>query len=177
MNAARSAPRSVHSTSEAALGKAYDARLIRRLWTYIRPYRRDFGLALASLPATSVFVLAQPYILKLTIDRYVARRGTRGIAVMGLLYAAAVAGEFAFSYLQYYWTMLVAQKSLADLRTDIFAHVPRLDAAFFDRNPVGRLVTRMTTDVDVINEMFAAGAMTILMDVATLLGIIAIMLA
>jgi len=78
--------------------------------------------------------------------------------------------------LQYYLTMLVAQKSLADLRVDIFAHVQRLEAAYFDRNPVGRLVTRMTTDIDVINEMFAAGAMTILMDVATLLGIIAIML-
>ena len=73
--------------------------------------------------------------------------------------------------------MLVAQKSLADLRVDLFAHVQRLRAAFFDRNPVGRLVTRLTTDVDVINEMFAAGALTILMDVVTLLGIVAIMLA
>src|SRR5262249_31293166 len=80
-------------------------------------------------------------------------------------------------YLQYYFTMLVAQKSLADLRIDIFRHVQQLEAAFFDRNPVGRLVTRMTTDIDVINEMFAAGALTILMDVATLLGIVAIMLA
>ena len=82
-------------------------------------------------------------------------------------------GELAFMYLQYYLTMLVAQKSLADLRIDIFAHVQRLEAAFFDRNPVGRLVTRMTTDIDVINEMFAAGAITILMDVVTLLGIVA----
>src|SRR5258708_22954554 len=96
---------------------------------------------------------------------------------MGALYGAAVVGEFTFLYLQYYLTMLVAQKSLADLRTAIFAHVQTLDAAYFDRHPVGRLVTRMTTDVDVINEMFAAGAMTILMDVVTLLGIIGIMLA
>ncbi|HUI26135.1 MAG TPA: ABC transporter ATP-binding protein, partial [Candidatus Kryptonia bacterium] len=89
----------------------------------------------------------------------------------------AVVGELTFLYLQYYFTMLVAQKSLADLRIAIFAHVQRLDAAFFDRNPVGRLVTRMTTDVDVINEMFAAGAITILMDLVTLLGIVGIMLA
>jgi ATP-binding cassette subfamily B multidrug efflux pump len=161
---------------EAALGKAYDARLIRRLWRYIHPYRRDFLLAMACLPATSAFVLAQPYILKITIDRYIARHHTSGIASMGLLYGAAVAGEFIFFYLQYYLTMLVAQKSLADLRVDIFAHVQKLEAAFFDRHPVGRLVTRMTTDVDVINEMFAAGAMTLLMDAATLLGIAAIML-
>jgi ATP-binding cassette subfamily B multidrug efflux pump len=162
---------------EAALGKAYDARLIRRLWTYLRPYRRNFWLAMACLPATSVFVLAQPYILKVTIDRYINHGSTRGVALMGGVYAVAIVGEFAFMYLQYYLTMLVAQQSLADLRIDIFAHVQRLDAAFFDRNPVGRLVTRMTTDVDVINEMFAAGAITILMDVVTLLGIVAIMLA
>jgi ATP-binding cassette subfamily B multidrug efflux pump len=162
---------------ETALGKAYDARLIRRLWGYIRPYRRDFWLAMACLPATSVFVLAQPYILKITIDRYIAPHNTSGIASMGLLYAAAVAGEFIFFYLQYYLTMLVAQKSLADLRVDIFAHVQKLEAAFFDRHPVGRLVTRMTTDVDVINEMFAAGAITILMDAVTLVGIATIMLS
>ncbi len=162
---------------EAALGKAYDARLIRRLWGYIRPYRRDFWVSMGCLPVTSVFALAQPYILKTTIDRYIASRDARGVAAMGLVYAATVIGEFTFLYLQYYFTMLVAQKSLADLRTDIFAHVQQLEAAFFDRNPVGRLVTRMTTDVDVINEMFAAGAITILMDAVTLLGIVAIMLA
>jgi ATP-binding cassette subfamily B multidrug efflux pump len=162
---------------EAALGKAYDARLIRRLWAYIRPYQRDFWLAMGCLPATSAFVLAQPYILKLTIDRVIARHNANGMAAMGLLYGGAVVGEFTFLYLQYYFTMLVAQKSLADLRIAIFGHVQRLEAAFFDRNPVGRLVTRMTTDVDVINEMFAAGAITILMDVVTLLGIVGIMLA
>jgi len=173
----RPAPPRRAGADEAALGKAYDARLIRRLWEYIRPYRRDFWLSMACLPATSVFALTQPYLLKLTIDRYIANHNTAGVALMGVLYAGAVVGEFSFLYLQYYLTMLVAQKSLADLRTAIFAHVQKLEAAFFDRNPVGRLVTRMTTDVDVINEMFAAGAMTILMDAVTLLGIVAILLA
>jgi ATP-binding cassette subfamily B protein len=162
---------------EAALGRAYDARLLRRLWTYVRPYRREFWLAMACLPAASVFILAQPYILKLAIDRYIAHHDRAGLASIAALYALALAGEFAFTYLQYLLTMLVAQKSLADLRVDIFAHVQRLEAAFFDRHPVGRLVTRMTTDVDVINEMFAAGAITILMDVVTLVGIVAIMVA
>jgi len=163
--------------AEDGLGNAYDARLIQRLWSYIRPYRRDFWLAMACLPATSLFVLAQPYVLKLTIDRYIAQRDANGVALMGLLYTIAVAGEFTFLYLQYYCSMLVAQKCLADLRVDIFAHVQRLEAAYFDRNPVGRLVTRMTTDIDVINEMFAAGALTLLMDAVTLAGIAAIMLA
>ena len=176
---AASAPQARVATSadEAALGKAYDARLIRRLWTYIRPYRRDFWLSMACLPAISIFSLAQPYVLKVSIDHYIAARDAAGLTLMGLVYAAAVVGEFSFLYLQYYFTMLVAQKSLADLRIDIFAHVQQLEAAYFDRNPVGRLVTRMTTDVDVINEMFAAGAMTLLMDVVTLAGIVAIMVA
>lgn len=162
---------------EKELGRAYDAALIRRLWTFVRPYRRDFWLALACLPATSAFMLAQPYILKVVIDRYIAAGDVGGVTSMALLYGAAALGEFAFMYLQYYLTMFVAQKSLADLRIAVFEHVQRLDAAYFDRNPVGRLVTRMTTDIDVINEMFAAGAMTILMDVVTLAGIVAIMLA
>jgi ATP-binding cassette, subfamily B, multidrug efflux pump len=177
MMPARRPPVVAAAPEERALGKAYDARLMRRLWTYVRPYRREFWLAMVCLPATSVFALAQPYVLKVAIDRYIARRAAGGLADMGGLYALAVAGEFAFLYLQYYLTMRVAQDCLADLRVAVFAHVQRLEAAFFDRNPVGRLVTRMTTDVDVINEMFAAGAMTLLMDGVTLLGIVAIMVA
>jgi ATP-binding cassette subfamily B protein len=176
MSATAMLPADAAAAPEQTLGKAYDARLIRRLWSYIRPYQRDFWLAMACLPATSVFVLAQPYILKITIDRYIAQHDASGIGTMGLLYGLSVVGEFTFLYLQYYFTMLVAQECLADLRVDIFAHVQRLEAAFFDRNPVGRLVTRMTTDVDVINEMFAAGAITILMDAVTLIGIATIML-
>ena len=156
---------------------AYDARLVRRLWAYVRPYRAEFALACAFLPLTSAFVLAQPYILKVAIDRYVAAGDPAGLSAAALAYAAVVAAEFLCLYLQYMLTMRVAQKSLADLRLDLFRHVQRLDPAFFDRNPVGSLVTRMTTDVDVINEMFAAGGMTILMDLVTLLGIVGIMFA
>src|SRR5262245_49010468 len=128
---------------EQALGKAYDARLLKRLWQYIRPYRREFWLSMGCLPVTSLFSLAQPYILKVTIDRYIATRSPRGVAVMGVLFAVTLVAEFTFLYVQYYLTMLVAQKSLADLRVAIFAHVQQLEAAFFDRNPVGRLVTRI----------------------------------
>jgi ATP-binding cassette, subfamily B, multidrug efflux pump len=162
---------------EEALGKAYDARLIRRLWWFIRPYRRLFWGSMLCLPLVSAFSLVQPYLLKLAIDEYMARGNARGVAMIGGLYAAALVGEFIFLYLQYTLTMTVAQLSLADLRVELFAHVHRLSTRFFDRNPVGRLVTRLTTDVDVINEMFAAGGLTILMDVVTLLGIVVIMLA
>ena len=161
---------------EEALGKAYDARLMRRLYGYIRPYRGLFALSLACLPLSSLFTLAQPYILKLTIDRYIAAKDRHGVIMMGMLYAGSVVGDFLFFYLQYYLTMLVAQKSLADMRLQLFEHVQALPASFFDHNPVGRVLTRLTTDVDVINEMFSAGAMTILMDFVTLLGIVTIMM-
>ena len=162
---------------EAALGKAYDLRILRRLWVYIRPYRGWFWWGMLCLPLTSAFSLAQPYLLKVAIDHYMAAGDTPGLLRIGVVYALTMVGEFSFLYLQYYLTMLVAQRSLAGLRLDLMAHVQRLPAQFFDRNPIGRLVTRLTTDVDVINEMFAAGALTILMDVATLFGIVGIMLA
>ncbi|MCC6850567.1 MAG: ABC transporter ATP-binding protein [Deltaproteobacteria bacterium] len=174
--AEESLKRALDPHGEEALGKAYDARLIRRLWTFIRPYRRIFWLSVACLPLNAACMLAQPYILKLAIDRYVSAGDARGLGRMGLVYVAAIVGECAFFYAQYYLTMLVAQRSLADLRVRVFAHVQRLPMSYFDRHPVGRLVTRLTSDVDVLNEMFAAGAMTIFMDVLTMLGIVVIML-
>jgi ATP-binding cassette subfamily B multidrug efflux pump len=161
---------------EAALGRAYDARLVKRLWGFIRPYRWLFWLSVLCLPVSSGFMLVQPYLLKLAIDRHVAAGDPAGLASLGMLYLGAIAGECVAFYVQYYLTMLVAQRSLADLRVRVFDHVQRLPMSYFDRNPIGRLVTRLTSDVDVVNEMFAAGAMTIFMDVLTMLGIVVIML-
>lgn len=160
---------------EDTLGKVYDLALLRRLWHYVRPYRGQCAIALLCLPLTSACVLAQPYILKLAVDRYIALRDLQGLAFTGLLFVGALVGEFVFFYWQYYATMTVAQKSLADLRLDLFAHLQRLPASFFERHPVGRLVTRLTTDVDAINEAFTAGTLTIFMDVLTLLGIVVIL--
>lgn len=162
---------------EEALGKPYDLALLRRLWRYIRPYRAQFILAVVCLPLTSAFLLAQPYVLKLAVDRYIAHQDPHGLAIAGLLFAGALVGEFVFFYLQYQATMTVAQKSLSDLRLELFTHLQELPASFFDRNPVGRLVTRLTTDVDAINEAFTAGTLTIFMDVLTLSGIVVIMLS
>ena len=161
---------------EEALGKTHDVALLRRLWRYIRPYRGQFILAVVCLPLTSAFLLAQPYILKLAVDNYIAHNDAAGLTRAGLLFIAALVGEFIFFYLQYQATMKVAQHSLSDLRVELFTHLQELPASFFDRNPVGRLVTRLTTDVDAINEAFTAGTLTIFMDVLTLVGIIVIML-
>ncbi len=161
---------------EETLGKPYDVALMRRLWRYVRPYRAQFILSVVCLPLTSAFLLAQPYILKLAVDRYIAHNDAEGLARAGLMFVAALVGEFVFFYLQYQATMTVAQRSLSDLRIDLFTHLQELPASFFDRNPVGRLVTRLTTDVDAINEAFTAGTLTIFMDVLTLVGIVMIML-
>jgi ATP-binding cassette subfamily B protein len=157
------------------LGKAYDARLIRRLWTFVRPYRRVFWAALLLSPVNQVFSLVQPLLVKVGIDRYVQAGDAHGLALVGLAFAVAIVGEFASYYWQQYTTMLVAQRSLADLRVTAFAQLQRLPMSFYDRTPVGRVVSRVTTDVDVLNEMFAAGAMTILFDGLKLVGIVAFM--
>ena len=133
-------------------GQTYDVALLRRLWRYIRPYRATFLLALVCLPLTSACMLAQPYLLKLGVDWYIERGDAAGLTRLGLLFAAALLGEFLFFYIQFQATMLVAQRSLADLRRDLFAHLHDLPASFFERTPAGRLVTRLTTDVDAINE-------------------------
>ena len=161
---------------EQEFGKAYDARLLGRLWTYVRPYRHVFWLALLLSAAQQGFRLVQPYLVKIGIDRYVERRDAAGLRALGLVYLAMVAGEFAAYYGQQYLTMVLAQRSLADLRVALFARVQRFPMRFFDRNPVGRVVSRLTTDVDVLQEMFAAGAMTIVLDVLGLVGIVAVML-
>ena len=166
--------RGIHA--EEAYVPAYDAELVRRLWKYIQPYRRTFWVSVAILPVISGLMLAQPYLLKIAIDRYVEHGDAAGLGHVALLFSLAVVGEFLAVYWQYYLTMVVAQHSLADLRVDLFAHLEKLPQRYFDRNPVGRIVTRLTTDVDVLSEMFASGAMTMFMDGLTLLGIVTIML-
>jgi ATP-binding cassette subfamily B protein len=167
----------VEPSTDEILGRAYDARLMRRLWQYVRPYRTTCLLALGCVPLVLACTLAQPFALKIAIDRYVAHGLVHGLALMVGLYVVALAGEFAATYYQHYFTMLLAQRTLADLRAELFRHVQRLPTAYFDRNPVGRLVTRLTTDVDVLNDMFAAGGMTIFTDLLSLIGIVGIMMA
>jgi ATP-binding cassette subfamily B protein len=160
---------------EEILGKAYDLRLIKRLWTFVHPYRRLFWLAMLLLPFQQAFGLAQPYLMKITIDQYIAGGDLWGLRWMVGLFLGALAGEVATLFFHYYLTMLVAQRCLADLRVAIFSHVQKLPMSYFDRNPVGRLVTRMTTDVDVLQEMFASGVMTLISDFVMVAWIVAIM--
>ncbi len=178
--------------AEEKLGRVYDLKLLRWVWSYVHPYRRLFFLSVVLMPLNSMFALAQPYIWKLTIDLFLTHNravpprwlrpvleafGSHGLLAMGFVYLLLVMGEFSTFYGQFYLTMMVAQYSLSDLRMALFKHVERLPMSFFDRTPTGRLVSRMTTDIDAINEMFSAGSLTMFMDVLTMLGIVAIMFA
>ncbi len=155
--------------------KAYDLKLIKRMWQFIAPYQGVFWLSVLLLPVQQACGLAQPYIMKVAIDRYIAGADMWGLGFAAGLFAAAVLGEMITLYFQYFLTMQVAQKALADLRVSVFAHVQRIPMSTFDRHPVGRLMTRMTTDVEVLQEMFAAGIMTLAADVIMLVWIVVIM--
>src|SRR5262249_2236178 len=161
---------------DGQIGKAYDSRLIRRLWAYVQPYRGAAWLMLLLSAVQQALSLAQPYLLKIGIDRVVAPGDMAGLPRLALWFVAAIAGEFLAFYGQQYLTMVVAQRSLADLRGAVFERLQRFPMRFFDRNPVGKVVSRVTTDVDVLSEMFAARAMTLALARLKLLGVVAFML-
>ncbi len=175
---------------EEVLGKAYDSRLMRRLLKYLRPYTWQVALALAAIIIKAAADVLGPYLTKVAIDKYLDRApGTHspldrwlspqpwtGIAQIAFLYVGLLAFSFFLEFLQTYFMQWTGQKVMFDLRSQIFRHLQRMHIGFFDRNPVGRLVTRVTTDVDALNEMFTAGVVSIFEDVFVLAFILAIML-
>jgi ATP-binding cassette subfamily B protein len=158
------------------LGKAYDARLMRRLLLYLRPHWKQVVIALAALLLGAAAALAQPYLMKVAIDRYIASRQLEGLEQLALLYVGVLLVAFAAEYVQTWTMQLTGQRIMFDMRMSIYRHLQRLDVAYYDRNPVGRLMTRVTSDVDVLNDLFTSGVVTIFGDVFTLVGIMATML-
>ena len=161
---------------DEVLGKAYDARLMRRLLQYLRPYWRQVLLALAAIVVGGAASLAQPYLIKVAIDRFVAVRRLEGLNSLAALYLLVLVVAFGAEYLQTWTMQLTGQRIMFDLRMSIYGHLQRLDLQFYDRNPVGRLMTRVTSDVDVLNDLFTAGVVTIFGDVFALVGNMAMML-
>ncbi|MGA2414092.1 MAG: ABC transporter ATP-binding protein [Candidatus Sulfotelmatobacter sp.] len=175
---------------EEVLGKAYDSRLMARLLKYLRPYRRQVTIALLSILLKSFADVLGPYLTKVAIDRYLAPargnvagiwswlspRATTGIAQIAAIYVGLLGLGFGLDFLQTYFMQWTGQKVMFDLRRQIFRHLQLLHVAFFDKNPVGRLVTRVTTDVDQLNEMFTSGVVSIFEDLFVLGGILGVML-
>ena len=161
---------------EEALGRAYDARLMRRLLRYLRPYRFKVALAVLMLIAASGLELIGPYLTAVAIDKAIPERDLDLLTILAGIYTLALVFALLLSYAQTLLTTWIGQSVMYDLRTQIFAQLQRMSLRFFDRNPVGRLMTRLTSDVEVLNEMFTSGVVAIFGDVFTLAFIVAIML-
>jgi ATP-binding cassette subfamily B protein len=175
---------------EEVLGKAYDSKLMKRLLTYLRPYQVQVGIALTAIVLKGGADVLGPYLTKVAIDKYLASHREAhslldrflspmpliGIAQIAAMYVGLLLFSFLLEFTQTYVMQWTGQKVMFDLRTQIFRHLQKLHIAFFDRNPVGRLVTRVTSDVDALNEMFTAGVVSIFEDIFVLLGILVIML-
>ncbi len=171
---------------EEALGKAYDARLARRLLHYLRPYKGQVLFALALTLGVAPLEAVGPYLFKIAVDSYLvpATRGAigysaayRGIEWVTAIFLATLVASFALQYLQVRVMQRVGQETMYDLRKEIFAHLQRLPMSFYDRSPVGRLLTRVTSDVDALNDLFAAGVVGMLNDFFLLLLFVGILLA
>ncbi|HQR45107.1 MAG TPA: ABC transporter ATP-binding protein [Thermoanaerobaculia bacterium] len=183
---------------EEALGKAFEPRIFRRLVTLARPYRRYVAGSVAALLLESVVQLAGPLLTAAAVDllftkestgvagtsRFVAAafaragvdvRGPHGMEAIALLFIATALAGFALTFVMVTWTSRMGQGVMYDLRKAIFGHLQRADIALFDRTPVGRLMTRLTTDVDALNELFTSGFVALLGDVLVLLGIVVLL--
>jgi ATP-binding cassette subfamily B protein len=153
-------------------GKAYDARLMRRILSYTRPYLRIifFGVLLTLL--ASFFQLLGPYLTKLAIDDYIAVNDLDGLTLILVIYFLAIILIFSTQYAQIFVTQFLGQRLMYDIRSKIFSHLQSLSLRFFDKNPVGRLMTRVTSDVESLNQMFTQGIVTIFGDIFLLAGIV-----
>ena len=167
-------PAGIHE--EDALGKVYDARLMRRLLVYVRPYRRLVTGAIVLLFVDGAVQLAGPLLTRHVIDVAIPARDAGAVRAAALLFGLALAIQFACNYGETVLTGLLGQNVMRDMRRDIFAHLQRLSIPFFDRNPVGRLITRVTSDVEALNELFTSGVVAGLGDLFTLVAISAMML-
>ena len=161
---------------EEALGKAYDGRLMRRLLRYVRPYVWLVVAALGALLGEAALQLVGPLLTRRVIDVAIPARDGGMVLRAAVLYVVALVAAFALSYADTLLTSLLGQRVMRDLRLEIFTQLQRLSIAFFDRNPVGRLITRVTSDVEALNELFTAGVVAGFGDLFTLVVITAVML-
>ncbi len=183
--------RAVKKRDEDPVGKVYDARLVRRLGHYLRPYWIQATVSSLAVSFKSLSDVTGPYLVKVAIDRYLTgnsspatnwltRRlpadGYRGITILAAMYLGALLSAYLFDFIQVYMMQWTGQKIMFDLRRDIFRHMQRMHIGFFDQHAVGRLVTRLTSDVDAINEMFTAGVLAIVDDFFNLTIMAAVML-
>ena len=165
-----------YSEEEQDLGKIYDRVLMRRLVSYMKPYRVEVIVLAFLVVGAMLTQLAGPFLLQIAIDRYIQPRELAGLGFVAFFMIAAMVAELVFSYVNEYRMQMLGQKIMYDIRTQIFSHLQRLDVNYFDRNPVGRLMTRVMGDVQVLNELFTSGVITIFANLLNIIGIMVVML-
>ncbi len=164
------------SFQEKKLGEFSDVGVLKRLWVYMRPYKWLFGLCLLLLPVLTAVSLAQPWLLQIIIDDYLIPGELGGLWIILAIYAGTILGQALFTFLQQYVMLYAGQKALFDLRQELFEHVQGLSSSFFKKNPVGRLMARLTTDVESLQEALSSGIITMIGDLITLTAIVVILL-
>ncbi|HSE41769.1 MAG TPA: ABC transporter ATP-binding protein, partial [Acidobacteriota bacterium] len=156
--------------------RQYDWNLMKRLLVYVRPYKWRVIAAILLMLGTAGLQILTPWLLKIAIDKYITNHDLIGLYKIAVYYLLVLLGELVLSYLQVYIMQMTGQRIMYDMRVQIFQHLQNLEMKYFHRNPVGRLMTRVTNDVDVLNELFTSGVVSIFGDVLTLTGIIIAML-
>ena len=164
------------SDHDEVLGKAYDARLMRRLLGFMRPHRVSIGWTLLAIVGLSVLQLVPPYLTKVAIDAHIITGELDGLDTLAVLFLVVLVLAYVLEYAQTYTLQVTGQRIIFDLRMRIQEHLQRLDVAFYDRNPVGRLMTRVTTDVDALNDLFASGVVSAFRDIFLLGGIAVVLI-
>lgn len=160
---------------DVILGKAYDGRLVRRLAVFVQPHWRRLLVAVLLLLGAALAELAPPFLVQQAIDGPIASGQLDGLWLIFGLFALALVVNFALRYAHNYLIQSIGQQVMVDMRVHLFRHIQKMSLAFFDRNPVGRLLTRITNDVDALNEFLTQGIVSILADLVTLVGIIVVM--
>jgi ATP-binding cassette subfamily B multidrug efflux pump len=161
---------------EEAIGKTYDLQVARRLMRYLKPYARLLVPALILTLLLNLLGILQPKFTQYAIDWYILPRRTQGIALFALIYLGAQFGRFVFSYFQVVLLNTIGQYVMFDLRRELYDKLQHQEVAYFDRNPVGRIMSRLTADVDALNELFTSGVTDLLGDLVMIAGIIAVMI-
>ncbi|HET6267658.1 MAG TPA: ABC transporter ATP-binding protein [Acidobacteriota bacterium] len=156
--------------------REYDSKLMKRLLIYLRPYRGRIIIAIVLMLCTAGLQILAPYLVKVAIDKYISKRDLQGLTMISLVYLVLLVAQMMIEYFQVFLLQMTGQHVMYDMRMQIFSHLQKLELNFFHKNPVGRLMTRVTNDVDVLNELFTSGVVSILGDILTLVGIMAAML-
>lgn len=159
------------------LEKQIDKKIAFKLFGYIKPYRFLLGLTIFLLLLTAGLEILGPYLVKIAIDRYITPGKFEGLAYVVVLYGLVILFEFIIQYFQVYFTEYMGQKIMYDMRMKIFSHINKMPMSFFDKNPTGRIMTRVTTDVQTLNEMLSSGTVTLFGDVFMIMGITIMMLS